>query len=372
MSKAVKLTIWFALWLSVGAAFAQNTNVSGTITDSDSSNWISITGFNTTVTFNLVNANNPVTNPRCSGTPMTSAQQSVQVVTNGSGAFTGAVCDVANVTPVNSQWQISICPAITNPCQVLPPTNITGASQVLTTFINANIIAPRLAAYPTSIAFADVEIQPTPNPGNTYYNVTLGQTRVWNGSAWAPLSSATALLSSNNTWTGTNTFNNTVNVNATMQVGFSNNIASSNGTNSSWAIAGSGTTGSATFGGPFLDVMNGNSTTTAFAYLSARSSNSLAGLYLGNSFANPNPVLVRLGGSGTAGTGLTDAAASDVLLILQSSTHLRIGQTGTNSTMQINGTNVTVPSLKSTTGTRYICSDTSGNLTSSATACSGT
>jgi hypothetical protein len=33
---------------------------------------------------------------------------------------------------------------------------------------------------------------------------------------------------------------------------------------------------------------------------------------------------------------------------------------------------VTIPSLKSTTGTRYVCIDTAGNLSSSAAVCTGT
>jgi hypothetical protein len=45
----------------------------------------------------------------------------------------------------------------------------------------------------------------------------------------------------------------------------------------------------------------------------------------------------------------------------------------TNSVLQLDASgNLTVPAVKSTTGTRYVCADTTGKLVSSATACSGT
>lgn len=45
---------------------------------------------------------------------------------------------------------------------------------------------------------------------------------------------------------------------------------------------------------------------------------------------------------------------------------------GATPAVKVSSGGFTVPAMKSTTGTRYVCVDTSGNFTSSATACSGT
>jgi hypothetical protein len=55
------------------------------------------------------------------------------------------------------------------------------------------------------------------------------------------------------------------------------------------------------------------------------------------------------------------------------SNYIWLGMYGTSPFLEMFGTGVVqIPNVKSTTGTRYVCADTSGNLVSSASACSGT
>ena len=86
----------------------------------------------------------------------------------------------------------------------------------------------------------------------------------------------------------------------------------------------------------------------------------------GNIYANQ---LITSSGSGsvagTSGLTLDPTGANTNIVYINSSGNVGIG---TNTP----GAILTIPSLKSTTGTRYLCIDSSGNVSSSASACSGT
>jgi hypothetical protein len=173
-----RLLVLLIVLVSV-AASAQNTLVSGTVTDSDGTAWA-----NGAMQFYLINPS-PQINPTCGGVLMTTAQKSFTLPTDGSGSITNQpVCSTASIVPATTQWLITICSNTSAPCQSLTPMRITGATFSLTATITAQIQAIRLAASATTRAYADVEIL-TPVPqGGTYYNVTTGTTRQWNGIAW--------------------------------------------------------------------------------------------------------------------------------------------------------------------------------------------
>jgi hypothetical protein len=97
--------------------------------------------------------------------------------------------------------------------------------------------------------------------------------------------------------------------------------------------------------------------------------NALGGFFAGAPFSGN---AFTMGYTGSNGLGFTDSIAGDSLITAVSGKSVRIGVGTGNSTMQVSNSNVTVPSQKSTTGTRYACFDTSGNLISSATPCAGT
>lgn len=168
-------------------ALAQNTTVTGTVTDSDNIAWA-----NGTITFNLLGSGGPYF---CSGTLMTPSQTSVTLNLNNTGAFSGSVCDNATITPVSSQWQMVIDPQGSAPAQTLLPTVITGASQNLTSYIGSNIKAIRIPIGVNTSVYADIEIV-NPPIGGSYFNVTTYQTRTWNGIAWVNNSGNTLLNAS--------------------------------------------------------------------------------------------------------------------------------------------------------------------------------
>jgi hypothetical protein len=158
------------------AANAASTTVTGTVTDPDNIAWA-----NGSITFHLVG--NGGQSYFCSGTLMTPAQTTVTASLNSSGAFSTTLCPNASVTPVNTQWAITITSAATAPAQTITPTTISGSSQSLSTYINGLIKAIRIPIAFGTRAYADVEIV-NPPIGGTYFNLISGVSRTWNGTTW--------------------------------------------------------------------------------------------------------------------------------------------------------------------------------------------
>lgn len=156
---------------------AQNTTVSGTVTDPDSFNWAG-----GTIQFAIYNpAGGTVTS---NGVPLTASQSNPNFTMNGSGVFSGSVLDNTLLKPVGTLWDMSVCPAASSPCQSLQRVTISGASQSLTSTINSQIKHLRFPASYTARAYGSVEISPIPPSGGTYYDITLGGPKYWNGTAW--------------------------------------------------------------------------------------------------------------------------------------------------------------------------------------------
>jgi len=178
MNKFYKFILLFLLaGLFIGAAQAQNTTVSGTVTDPDAFNWAGgsiqfalYNGQGGTVTYN--------------GVPLTPSQLVVNIGLNSGGAFSIALSDNTLLQPVGTQWNISVCPAASAPCQTLQRVTISGSTQDLTTTINGQIKALRFSASYTARAYGQVEISPIPPSGGTYYDITLAAPKFWNGTAW--------------------------------------------------------------------------------------------------------------------------------------------------------------------------------------------
>ena len=170
--------IWLIFCLTIGIASAQTTTATGTVTDSDSIAWQ-----NGTISFSLV-SNTPNIPPTVGGIPLTPSQINFTIPLDGTGSFSTSVADTNFVQPL-SLWSIKICSNTSAPCATLINMKITGASQSLTATIGSQILAIRLAAGYSTRAYADVEIQPIPPAGSTYYNTISNLTRQWNGSAWA-------------------------------------------------------------------------------------------------------------------------------------------------------------------------------------------
>jgi hypothetical protein len=171
-----KLLLFLALLLPA-TAFGQTTAVTATITDSDTIAWANGTF---RVTF--------VPNPNYSGIyQYQGAAFSPQVYTgtmNGSGALSITIPDNNFISPAGTQWLFTLCPDASAVCTpvTLP---VTGASVSLTGTFSAAAIPPRFPAKGIgSYGYTDVEINQTPVPGGSYYNVTSLCMRIWNGSAF--------------------------------------------------------------------------------------------------------------------------------------------------------------------------------------------
>lgn len=206
MNKFVRwILIPFVLSLAFGIAIAQNTTVTGTVTDSDSIAWA-----NGSITFNLIGSGGPY---YCSGTKMLSADISKTYSLNGSGAFSGSVCSNSNITPVSSQWQMVIQPAATAFSQIMPPTQITGGSQSLTSYIGTNIKPIRITVAFGTRAYGDIEIV-NPPVGGTYFNLTTLVNRTWTGTSWISGGGGNNSITLENTYSAGGAFNFAHNLNS--------------------------------------------------------------------------------------------------------------------------------------------------------------
>lgn len=155
----------------VPRACAQSTTVSATVTDSDSIAWA---GGSYTFTF-YPSPNFPNIKP---------AVLVYKGVLDGSGAFSVSITSNSGIA-VGSAYIPTICPNASVPCSSLAPIVINGSTQSLTTYIDANITAPRFpASGANQYGYSDLEINSTPLPGGQYYNVSTGF-RYWNGTAFA-------------------------------------------------------------------------------------------------------------------------------------------------------------------------------------------
>jgi lysophospholipase L1-like esterase len=172
--------------LSWGVASAQTTTtVSGTITDSDTFNWIGAK-----IQFSLFNPFGTQNQITFNGNHLTAAQLNVIVTTDNTGTFSVALIQNSVLQPANTTWMIQVCPQASVACQNIPKQTIFGATQSLSTVINANIIAPRFPAAYSAVGYGDVEVQQS-GLGSTYFNVTTTNLRLWNGTGWINTTSPT-------------------------------------------------------------------------------------------------------------------------------------------------------------------------------------
>jgi hypothetical protein len=173
--------------LSTGILGAQTTSITATITDSDATLWVNATG---SVTF-VPNPNYPnIGSYTIGGVPILQAYPGLvnqSISTNSSGQLATTLIDNSLISPGGSKWSFVIQSNTSAPASSLPPIAVNGGSMVLTSYINANITAPRFAAYGGAGAvfgYADVEVNPKPNYGGVYYNTSTLVQRIWNGTAF--------------------------------------------------------------------------------------------------------------------------------------------------------------------------------------------
>jgi hypothetical protein len=170
------------------------TSAAGTLVDQDGTTW-----FNAQVTATFVpNPSYPnlnqyyVTDPVNGTVPLTGPvynQYITQHATSSSvGTFAIALIDNSKIAPTGSSWKLTIQSYTSAPSAVFPNVTVSGISQVLNSFLSANITAPRFSAvsgfYGGAFGYNNAEISVIPVPGGSYYDVTLQTVKVWNGTAW--------------------------------------------------------------------------------------------------------------------------------------------------------------------------------------------
>lgn len=177
MRKTAKYVGLFLLSMTVGIAFGQ-TSVTATITDPDTQVWNS-----GTFSAQLIPAAGTSGPFYFGGAVVTSP---VKGTMNGSGVLSVSLDPNASITPAGTQWQFTLCPNASAPCQTAAPVTVVGSTQDLSTALSSGLKAVRFAATGVSSAYgyADGEVNPTPLPGGSYYNVTSSACRIWSGSAW--------------------------------------------------------------------------------------------------------------------------------------------------------------------------------------------
>jgi hypothetical protein len=173
--------IFAALLFFVGTlTFAQSSNVTATVTDSDGQSWnngiyqivfVPPSGYTGSIyTFN-----------GSSWTPPSPINGSL----TGSGGFTyNSLPRNDYILPSGSSWLFNFCPNASFHCSATTIVINTASQNISSSLV---LVAPRFPAsnFQTgSFGYADSEVSPVPPIGNGYFNVSLSNSRIWNGSSW--------------------------------------------------------------------------------------------------------------------------------------------------------------------------------------------
>jgi hypothetical protein len=198
----------FTLWLLLlgSSLYAQNTVVSATVVDSDSTAWA-----NGTWTMTLIPGPSQP-NPNAytvGGVPVSQSVINQNGVMDGSGNLSITVYQTVAMAPSGSSWLLSVCPLASVPCSSYNFISV-GSTQNISTALTAAIKAPRFIATPSAYGYSDTEAQLQLVPGATYWNVSTTTQRCYNNvaSTWGACNAGGAAgVSSFNTRTGAVTLN---------------------------------------------------------------------------------------------------------------------------------------------------------------------
>lgn len=178
----MKIRILFllaAFGLLCGAALAQSTTVSVTVTDLSGQVWK-----NGTISY--VFQPNPSYGGtyQWNGSALPTTYLTPHIVTlNGSGAGSFSVPTSTLITPAGSTWRYVVCPNASSPCTVINIAAV-GSTQNISSQVTTVTPGISIQAGPMPLAYVDTEIMTTPNQGGIYFNVTSLLPKYYDGSAW--------------------------------------------------------------------------------------------------------------------------------------------------------------------------------------------
>lgn len=156
---AKKIILWLVA-LAMPSALLGQTVTTATVVDTDGTAWA-----NAPYTISFVSSQPG--QPSVNGQPFT---LNFSGTLNSSGQLSVTLTDVATVYPPNGTWNFCLTPTVTNPTTACTKVPVTGASENVSTQLNAAITAPRLTGGRLANAYADVEVAAL--PGNMYFRVS--------------------------------------------------------------------------------------------------------------------------------------------------------------------------------------------------------
>jgi hypothetical protein len=175
VASAVLRIFVLCLFVSIfsGLTNAQNTLVSGTVTDLGGQTWN-----NGSYAFNFVPSPQFNGKYQLSGSPYTPV--AITGSLDGGGSFTSvAVPSNTNITPTGTGWTLTVCSNGTSVCFTTVNLNITGGSQNVTSSITP--LAILIGCGPGVSTYQDSEVRC--NIGGSYYSLNLASLRVCQVSA---------------------------------------------------------------------------------------------------------------------------------------------------------------------------------------------
>jgi hypothetical protein len=184
----MKKALRFIALLCLGVpAFASNTTVTATVTDTDGQAW-----FGGTFTAVLTTTGGLTGSQQVPTVGGVAVPATVTGILDSSGVLTASLTDTSSLDQTGGFWTITVCPQTStspftpNSCFQAKP-KIVGASVSLTGNFST-VPAPRFPSGAMAFGYQDAEVITPASPGATYYNLTSGL-RVWNGRAWASVAS---------------------------------------------------------------------------------------------------------------------------------------------------------------------------------------
>jgi len=179
MKKAL-LSFLGALLLS-SASVAQTTAVTATVVDSDTTVWANSLW---TLSFQPGPYDSNPAHYTIGGVPLTQSVAYQTGVGNGSGVISFTTYRSTSISPIGSSWNLQVCPNASASCGTIN-FSTSGASQNISSVINAAIKAPRFLAVSGAFGYIDGEAIQQLKPGSTYWNTSTSKQRCYDGSAWA-------------------------------------------------------------------------------------------------------------------------------------------------------------------------------------------